>query len=286
MGTGLLAALNRTGSITPLISAINRVKSIIRDGIQDDNGVLCSVSHLNDTQKLNLASRLNYRRRAEIALDVTSHYPGGDYFEFGSAGLATFRSFLAAFDINHAVTKHFSSARFYAFDIFGNPDQGSGPPPSERDYFEHWRAPPELAAPVSLLEPYGALKDRCILVPGYYQDTLNEDFKAKMRAEYRRIGFAFLDCGTASSYKVVLDFLLEVIGGAEKMFIYLDEYFTDPSVPQLYQIFTVAARERYGLQSIYMRNAGNFGALFCLLPPPWSEYDHLFTPDQIRSWRR
>lgn len=40
-----------------------------------------------------------------------------------------------------------TSARNY---IFGNPDQGSGPPPpDDRKYFEHWRNPKEVAAPPS-----------------------------------------------------------------------------------------------------------------------------------------
>jgi hypothetical protein len=41
-------------------------------------------------------------------------------------------------------------------------------------------------------------------VPGYYQDTL----KAELRAENRKVGFAFLDVNTDASYKIVLHFLL------------------------------------------------------------------------------
>ncbi len=86
---------------------------------------------------------------------------------------------------------------------------------------------------MAALEPYGALKDRCVIVPGYFQDTLSEEFKAKMRANNQKIGFAFLDVNTGYSYKVVFDWLIDVMNG-EKMFIYLDEYFTDPPVPPLY----------------------------------------------------
>ena len=106
-----------------------------------------------------------------------------------------------------------------------------------------------------------------MFVRGYFQDTLNEELKAKMRASHQRIGFAFLDCSTAASYKIVLEFLLDVICPTQKMFIYLDEYFIEPSIPPLYSAFTKVLKERYEIQSLYMRNAGNFGALFCLTPP-------------------
>jgi hypothetical protein len=123
------------------------------------------------------------------------------------------------------------------------------------------------SAPIASLEPYGALKDRCIMIPGYYQDTLNDALKAKMQAEKRRIGFAFLDCNLGPSYKLIFDFLIDVIG-PYRMFIYLDEYFIDtkPSVNVLYDEFAAAAKRRYDLNSIYVRNAAGCGALFCLVP--------------------
>jgi hypothetical protein len=268
MGTGLIAPFYRAAKCwgwRTILDLDRAAKRLSRRTIRDDHGVLRSVSHLTAKQKSILAMTHHYRARSEIALDVASAYPGGDYFEFGSHGLGTFRSFLAAFDINAGHTKDFPETRFYAFDIFGNPNHGRGAPPGERDYFEAWRTRPELAAPLTSLEPYGALKDRCILVPGYYQDTLSEDFKARIRAENCKIGFAFLDCNTVSSYKLVFDFLIDVIR-SEKMFIYLDEYYMDQPVYRLYQEFTDAAKQRYNLQSLYMRNAGSFGALFCLMP--------------------
>ncbi len=242
------------------------LKRLSQHTIKDDHGILRSVARLTENRKLALAARYAYQARAQIALDVASTYPGGDYFEFGSAGLFTFRNFLAAFDINSAHTKHFPNTRFYAFDIFGNPDQGSGPSPDERAFFEHWRAPPHSRDTRLLLSPYGSLKDRCVLVSGYYHDTLNEELKAKLRAGNRKIGFAFLDCNLLSSYKLVFDFLLDVIG-SYKMYIYLDEYFCDHPVANLYDgVFVKELKERHKLRSIYMRNAGSFGALFCLMP--------------------
>jgi hypothetical protein len=283
MGTGILASLNRNGAITPLIRLVDLVKSPVRDDhtleIQDETGVLCSASHLTDMQKEFLANRRNYQSRSEIALDVCAAYPGGDYFEFGCAGLYTFRSFLGAFQIYHRHTKHFPSTRFYAFDIFGNPDRGSGPRGEqqyEKDYFEAHRLPYEAAAPTTLLKRYRELNDRCVLVPGYFQDTLTEEFKMKMRTRNQKIGFAFVDVNIAGSYKCVFDFLLDVMHPNEKMFIYIDEYFMDAPVALLYQMFADEAKKRHNLHSLYMRNAGNFGALFCLMPPPIAAYDSFF----------
>jgi len=249
-----------------LAPAWDLIRNLRRRQIQDDVGILRSVSRLTDSQKSALATAYAYRARAQIALDVTCAYPGGDYFEFGSAGLGTFRNFLAAFDINWGHTKHFPDARFWAFDIFGNPDQGSGAPKGKENYFEGWRAPVDANDPELLLTPYGKLKERCVIVPGFFQDTLGEDLRHRLRAEKRRIGFAFLDCSSADSYALVFDFLLAVMLPA-KMFIYLDEYFTDvPGLVSLYEDFASKARDRFNLRNIYMRNAGSFGALFCLMP--------------------
>lgn len=207
-----------------------------------------------------------YRARAECALDVASTYPGGDYLEFGSTALATFRSFLGAFYLHHGDTE-FPDARFYAFDIFGDPDRGSGAPADEASYFEGHRVAGEHSMATSSLEPYGSLSKRCIMVPGYFEDTLNDALKAKRNAEGRRVCFAFLDCSLGSSYKTVFDFLIDVIG-PKRMFIYLDEYFIDaqPSVHVLYESFCAEAKRRHNLDSLYMRNAAGCGALFSLMP--------------------
>jgi hypothetical protein len=87
---------------------------------------------LTSQQKLEQAAEYDFTARAEIARDVASHYPRGDYLEFGSAGFSTLRNFLTAFDIHCGA--RFPDLRFYAFDVFGNPDHNPGPPPAERAY--------------------------------------------------------------------------------------------------------------------------------------------------------
>src|SRR5262249_49143365 len=103
--------------------------------IPDDYGGLRSLSRTSITKKRLTASTRNYRARAEIALDVASNYPGGDYLEFGAGSLNSFRSFIAAFDLN-GLAETFPDSRFYAFDIFGDPDQGTGAPEGEKAFFE------------------------------------------------------------------------------------------------------------------------------------------------------
>jgi hypothetical protein len=272
---GLSSALSRLRRFKNTTRLGNAVIAPAYDGLRTlrerpirfDAGILRSVARLSAAQKSALMTAYAYQARAEIALDVATCYPGGDYFEFGSAGLCTFRNFIAAFDICSGQTQHFPDVRFYAFDIFGRPEQGSGPPEGDRWYFDSYAGDQGgFASADVLLMPYGAaIRDRCILVPGYFQDTLNDALKRQIRDEKRKIGFAFLDCNIVSSYEIVFAFLADVIG-CDKMFIYVDEYFTDPPVARLYQDFAVAIKARLGLTSIYMRNAGSFGALFCLMP--------------------
>lgn len=263
MGTGLLAPFVR---LAHRIYPPQNPPNPDYHTIHDECGILSSVSHIPQGLKATTANARNYRARSEIALDVASNYPGGDYFEFGASGLGSFRSFVAAYDL-YGNGDIFPDTRFYAFDIFGNTGDGTRTLEKDQSYFEHWRDSYERAAPVETLEPYGALKDRCVLVPGYFQDTLNEDFKAMMRRENRKIGFAFLDCNIGSSYKFVFDFLLDVMK-PQRMFIEIDEYFEEhtPSTHTLYEEFAAEAKRRYNLDSLYMRNAGGFGALFCLMP--------------------
>ena len=178
MGTGLLARFTKNGRMKWLIERVDGVKRALgmipvppqADDdflrIKDDYGILRSVEGLSADQKLRIGDRRNYLTRGEIALDVASAYSGGHYFEFGSSGLSSFRNFLGAFGVFEAHTRYFPDTKFYAFDIFGNPDIGRGPPPGERKYFEAWRQPFEVAAPLASLDAYGALKDRCVLMQG------------------------------------------------------------------------------------------------------------------------
>lgn len=226
-------------------------------------GILRSTSGLSRRAKKMVEVRYAVEERANVALAVASMYPGGDYFEFGSAGFRTLRNFLTAFDLNDLPQK-LPETRFFAFDVFGDIDAGRGVPAGEAWYFEHYRGNAAYGVDRRDLMRHDLLLDRCEVVKGYFADTLNEVLKERLRREGRRIGFAFLDCNIGSSYRTCFDFIIEFIR-QDRVFVYMDEYFITLEVPAMFGAFARKAEERYGLKPHYVRSAGGFGALFCLM---------------------
>ena len=246
---------------------VSEVRGVIADATWSrmfrHSGIMRSSAYLPARLKRVFEGRYAMRERAEIALAVASMYPGGDYFEFGCAGFRTFRNFLTAFDLNDRPALA-PDTKFFAFDIFGDVDAGGGPR-GESDYFEHYRGDDIYRENFKQLKRHRLLADRIEIVKGYFEDTLNEPFRARLRNENRRVGFAFLDCNIGPSYKTCFDFLEEFIQ-AGRAFVYMDEYLCTGGVPELFDKFCVAVRERHQLRAHYVRNAGGFGALFCFMP--------------------
>lgn len=226
-------------------------------------GILRSTRRLSKRARKIAEVRYAVEERAKIALAVASMYPGGDYFEFGSAGFRTLRNFLTAFDLND-LPRALPDTRFFAFDVFGDVDAGRGMPKGEEWYFEHYRGEDAYGIDRRDLRRHGLLLDRCEFVKGYFEDTLNDALKDRLRREGRRIGFAFLDCNISSSYRTCFDFIAEFIR-EDRVFIYMDEYFITLDVPAMFEDFARKAWTRHGLKSYYVCNAGGFGALFCLM---------------------
>ncbi len=227
------------------------------------NGIMRSSRFLPSRLKRLFEMRYAMRQRAEIALAVASMYPGADYFEFGCAGFRTLRNFLTAFDLNDRPALS-PGTKFFAFDIFGDVDAGGGPR-GEAAYFEHYRGDEIYRENFRQLQRHGLFADHIEIVKGYFEDTLNEQFRARLRKEGRRVGFAFLDCNIPSSYKTCFDFLEEFIQPG-RAFVYMDEYFCTEGVPELFEKFCSGVRQRHQLRAHYVRNAGAFGALFCFMP--------------------
>jgi len=250
-------------------ATVGAAATFIRRRLVRYNGTLRTTKYLPWRLKEAFATYYACQERIEIALMVANQYPGGDYFEFGSEGFYTFCNFLGAFDLN-GHTKGKPDAKFYAFDIFGEPKPDSSLSNVEKPYFavyqglglDHYRR-----AEARLRKHAGPLFDRCVQVKGHYEDTLNDSFKAQLRAENRRVGFAFLDCNIASSYQTCLDFLEDFVR-EDRVFIYLDEYFQTYEVPQMFDDFCKNVGERYGLRPHYIRNSGAYGALFLLMREP------------------
>jgi hypothetical protein len=231
------------------------------------DGRLRTTRYLPWHLRRSLSAHIAYREWAEIALIVANQYPGGDYFEFGSESFRSFRNFLSAFHLN-GHTDGMPGTKFFAFDVFGEAPMRSSLDETEKPYFEVYRALgiDHYRKSEKRLRNHALLLDRCEIVKGYFDDTLNDSFKKRLRAENRRIGFAFLDCNILSSYRTCLEFLIEFIRD-DKVFIYLDEYFQTSGVTDLFDEFCTTAKERYGLRARYVRNAGAFGALYCLIKP-------------------
>jgi hypothetical protein len=249
-------------------ATVAAVAVFIRHRLIRHNGTLRSTKYLPWRLRQSFATYYACQERAEIAIMVANQYPGGDYFEFGSEGFYTFCNFLTAFHLN-GHTEGKPDVKFYAFDIFGEPKSEAQLTSEEKPYFavyrglgiEHYRRAE------ARLRNHDLMLDRCVQVKGHYEDTLNETFKAQLRAENRRVGFAFLDCNIAKSYQTCFDFLEDFVR-EDRVFIYIDEYFQTHEVPRMFEAFCANVGKRYGLRPHYIRNAGAYGALFILMHEP------------------
>jgi hypothetical protein len=227
------------------------------------HGKLRSSRVLPARLKQSFAGRYHFEERSQIALAAASMYPGGDYFEFGSEGFHTFRNFLTAFDLNGLTTK-LPDVKFWAFDAFGEIEAGRGVPADDAWYFEQYRGQAKYRLADRHLRKHGLLLDRYEIVKGYFEDTLDEQLKARLRRERRRIGFAFIDCNITSSYRTVFQFLPEFMN-AGRCLVYMDEYFLVPDVPPMFEAFSSEMTRLHNARPYYVRNAGTFGALFCFM---------------------
>jgi len=237
--------------------------------IRNSSGALRSTAEFSDAARLSAEVYFHHQEKAEIALTAGSSWYGGDYFEFGSVDLNTFRNMLSAYNIC-GMTRQHPDVRFYAFDIFGDPTvnapEGGGD--VDQDFVASLSHFTENGDQMKLHERYldqhNLYRDQCFLVQGLFQNTLTNDFKEKYKAEKREIGFAFLDCNRTPSYKTVFDFIFDLM--AEESYIYMDEFFQNPSVIEYYKQFTEKLRKERNIGSVYIRNAGGFGGLFRLYP--------------------
>jgi hypothetical protein len=238
------------------------------DRLYNCSGQLKSTANYSKETKLTAEVYFHHREKAEIALTVGSSWYGGDYFEFGSHDLATFRNMLSAYDIC-AMTQSYQDVRFYAFDIFGDPTVNA--PKNQKanteEYLTQYFAPymgggNKIDLHHEYIKQHNVHRDKCFLVQGLFENTLTADFKNSYKTEGRKIGFAFLDCNMTSSYKTVFEFIFDLM--AENSFIYMDEYLQSPPVIEYYKEFVDALREKRGMDSVYIRNAGGFGGLFRL----------------------
>jgi hypothetical protein len=235
------------------------------DKIYKPNGPLKSTFGSSREELTYLDVIFHFRESSQISLTVGSSWYGGDYMEFGSHDLNTFRNMLSAYHIS-GMCQAYKDVRFYAFDIFGKLEVKDEKLRSDiLNYFSPYSSQGDKYQwHLEMIKAHGLYVDQCILVQGLFEQTLTNKFKTAYLNEKRKIGFAFLDCNVASSYKTVFEFIFDLL--AENSYVYMDEYFQNPDVIVLFNDFCASLRARRKLGAVYIRNAGGFGGLFRVYP--------------------
>jgi len=237
------------------------------DSIYKHNGPLRSTKDWTRDFRTFVDVNFHFRESSQICLTVGSSWFGGDYMEFGSHDLNTFRNMLSAYHIS-GMAQAYPDVRFYAFDIFGKLDGKSAKvDENTATYFRPYSSQGnKLAAHKEMLDEHGLYSDKTFLVQGLFQDTLTKQLQQAYLLDNRSVGFAFLDCNIRESYRCAFEFIFPLL--QENSFIYMDEYFQNPDVIVFFEEFTTSLRLQRNMGSAFVRNAGGFGALFRLFPIP------------------
>ena len=251
--------------------------------IHQNNGPFVSSQYWSDSDRTETEVYFHHKEKAEIMMTVASSWYGGDFFEFGSHDLNTFRDFLTAYNVC-GMTRQYEDVQFWGFDIFGKLDKDIG---DLKKYFEPYSSQGDrLGHHQNLLVKHGLYVDQCHLVQGLFEDNLTQELKDKWRndksptedhsktalhlpEEYRnsakrQIGFASIDCNVPSSYKVVFEWLFDVM--APNSYIYMDEGLQSAEVLAMWRQFVTELVRKRGIDAAYVRNAGGFGSLWRLYP--------------------
>lgn len=242
-------------------------QTFIFDSIFKANGPLLSTKDWSREFRTFVDVNFHFRESSQICLTVGSSWFGGDYMEFGSHDLNTFRNMLSAYNIS-GMAEAYPDVRFYAFDIFGKLD-GKSEKVDENTaiYFQPYSSQGDkLPLHKKMVEDHGLYLNKTFLVQGLFKDTLTKNFQQAYLRENRRVGFAFLDCNIRESYRCAFEFIFPLL--MENSFIYMDEYFQNPDVIVFFEEFTKSLRLQRNMGSVFVRNAGGFGALFRLFPIP------------------
>lgn len=251
--------------------------------IHANNGPFVSSQHWSDSDRTDSEVFFHHKEKAEVMMTVASSWYSGDFMEFGSHDLNTFRDFLTAYNIC-GMTRQYPDVKFYGFDIFGKLEEDAGdlklyfsPYSNQGDRLEHHQG---------LLAKHGLYVDKCHLVQGLFKNTLTQEFKDKWRNDksvgidysetalhlapehrnpkQREIGFASLDCNVSTSYKTVFEWIFDAL--ASNSYIYMDEGLQSSEVLSMWMQFRKALHIKRNIGSVYIRNAGGFGSLWRLYP--------------------
>lgn len=251
--------------------------------IHANNGPLVSSQHWSDSDRLDTEVHFHHREKSDVMMTVCSSWYSGDFMEFGSGDLNTFRDFLTAYNIC-GMTRMYEDVQFWAFDIFGKLEEDVG---DLTNYFSPYtKNGDNLAWHQRLLEQHGLYVDKCNLVQGLFKNTLTQELKEKWsndkapgidysetalhlapehrNSDKRQLGFASIDCNIGSAYKTVFEWIFNVM--APNSYIYMDEGLQSPEVLAMWSQFRGALYRKRGIDTCYIRNAGGFGSLWRLYP--------------------
>jgi hypothetical protein len=247
------------------------------------NGPFVSTQYWSDQDCQDTEVFFHHSQKAECMLTACSSWYGGDFFEFGSHDLNTFRDFLSSYNVC-GMTRSYQDVQFWGFDIFGKLEKDVG---EHTKYFEPYSSQGDrLAHHQQLIDSHGIHVEKCHLVQGLFENTLTQELREKWRNDkaagvdysetalhlppehrnhkQRQIGFASLDCNIPSSYKTVFEWIFDVM--APNSYIYMDEGLQSPEVLAMWGNFRAALRLKRNLGTAYVRNAAGFGALHRLYP--------------------
>lgn len=276
----LYRLLERLGVIRIIQKIIAReIESTLQTALQaqaglsrlhSPHGVLKSTAETDPAEKFDANQFYQYSDKALCALAAASMWRGGDYMEFGSTDLNTFRNMLTAYDI-FRIDAAYPDTRFYGFDVFGRTETKNKLVEDQIDKAKGYRRYMDMfsergdvfADNCATLKSHGLFFERCHLVQGYFEETLSPEFKSNYCAQGRQVGFACLDCNISPPYKIVFEFLIDLM--APHSYIYMDEYYSNAVITYFDQ-FVAELKRRRGMDARFMRNAGGFGALFFLYP--------------------
>ncbi len=258
--------------------------------IHASNGPFVSSQHWSDSDRIETEVYFHHKEKSECMMTACSSWYGGDFFEFGSHDLNTFRDFLTAFNVC-GMPRAYVDTRFYGFDIFGKLDKDVG---DLAKFFEPYSMQGDrLAYHNALIQHHGLYVSQCHLVQGLFSDTLTQEFKEKWRSDKaagedhsetalhlspehrnsdkRQIGFASLDCNIPSSYKTVFEWIFDAM--APNSYIYMDEGLQSAEAMAMWGSFVSKLILKRGINAAYVRSAGGFGALWRLFPMIKAELD-------------
>ena len=154
----------------------------------------------------------------KIAMEFATHSKlKGDYLEFG---VHEGESFVAAF--HFARRSALNAMNFYAFDSFRGLPEVKG---NDAEGFAHFREG-DFACDMDqfrkIITSKGVTLDRVRLVPGWYDEVLNEETKGKLPLSSAAV--IWVDCDLYESTVPVLDFITEYI--QDGTVIIFDDWFS------------------------------------------------------------